>query len=229
MPINMQGSWTVSVKSKNASFPQRFIIAGADSGNGTYVGAVATAPVPVTGEHWRIQIQNDPGGGFVDSADQIKFPIISGGHYRFDIQSDDAGGDGDFNDLVLTCSTQVTQTDFIVYGNARSYSGRCFFPCWRHWLVIDSLTSLRDALRYSPIRKAIETVYPERAIVKPIPQPDPPPFIPMIIPLAGDQLIPEKRAQIFRLPKAEPARASGAKAEEPAEQTLSVRTKALSS
>ena len=86
MAIPMQGSWTVSVKSKSADFPQRFIIAGADAGNGTYVGAVATPPVPVTGAHWRIQIQNDPGGGFVDSADQIKFPTISGGQYRFDIR-----------------------------------------------------------------------------------------------------------------------------------------------
>ena len=79
MAIPMQGEWTVSVKSKNAAFPQRFIIAGADSGNGTYVGDVATAPVPVTGPNWRIQIQNNPGSGFVDSADQIKFPTVSGG------------------------------------------------------------------------------------------------------------------------------------------------------
>src|SRR4029079_9463128 len=99
MAIPMQGSWTVSVKAKNADFPQRFIIAGADSGNGTYAGALSTSPVLVTGAHWRIQIQNDPGGGFIDSADQIKFPTVSGGQYRFDIESNDAGGDEDFNDL----------------------------------------------------------------------------------------------------------------------------------
>jgi len=69
MAIPMQGSWTVSVKAKNADFPQRFIIAGADSGNGTYNGALATPPVLVTGANWRIQIQNNPGGGFVDSQD----------------------------------------------------------------------------------------------------------------------------------------------------------------
>ena len=61
MAIPMQGSWTVSVKSKNAAFPQRFIVAGAASGNGTYVGDVSTAPVLVTGANWRIQIQNNPG------------------------------------------------------------------------------------------------------------------------------------------------------------------------
>jgi len=124
MAIPMQGSWTVSVKSKSADFPQRFIIAGADTGNGTYVGAVATPPIAVTGAHWRIQIQNNPGSGFIDSADQIKFPTVSGGQYRFDIESNDAGGDQDFNDLILTCSTPVTQTDFLVYGSATSYSGR---------------------------------------------------------------------------------------------------------
>ena len=229
MAIPMQGSWTVSVKAKNADFPQRFIIAGADTGNGTYVGAVATPPVHVTGAHWRIQIQNNPGGGFVDSEDQIKFPTVSGGQYRFDIESNDAGGDDDFNDLILTCSTPVTQTDFIVYGNATSYSGRCFFPCWPRWLVIDSHFALANALKFAPIRKAIETVYPERIIKLPIPEPDPPPFIPMLIPLSGDQLIPDKRAQLIRLPREEQNRVANVAAESEVEQTLSVRTVALKS
>ena len=219
MAIPMQGSWTVSVKSRSAAFPQRFIIDGADTGNGTYNGVVATPPVFVTGANWRIQIQNDPGTGFVNSADQIKFPTVSTGNYRVDIESDDAGGDGDFNDLILTCSTPVTETDFIVYGSATSYSGRCFFPCWPGWLVIDSNATLLSALEYPSIRKAIETVYPERIIKKPIPEPDPPPFIPMLIPLSGDKLIPEKRAQVLRLPTE-----VREKADEAREQTLSLRT-----
>src|SRR6185295_9736339 len=171
MAIPMQGSWTVSVKAKNADFPQRFIIAGADSGNGTYAGALSTSPVLVTGAHWRIQIQNDPGGG------------------------------EDFNDLILTCSTPVTATDFVVYGNARSYSGRCFLPCLRHWLIIDTDLTLRHALTYPPIRKALEKLYPDRVRIKPIPRPAPPPFIPMVIPLIDNQLIPEKRVQLIRLPQ----------------------------
>jgi hypothetical protein len=230
MAIPMQGSWTVSVKSKSAAFPQRFIIAGADSGNGTYVGAVASPPIAVTGAHWRIQIQNDPGTGFINSADQIKFPTVSGGQYRFDIESNDAGADEDFNDLILTCSTPVTQTDFIVYGNATSYSGRCFFPCWPEWLVIDSQVALLNALKYAPIRKAIEFIYPERVVIRrpPIPEPDPP-FIPMLIPLTGDQLIPQKRAQLLRLPEEKQNRASDAKASQEVEQTLSLRTVALAS
>src|SRR5690349_16313588 len=229
MAIPMQGSWTVSVKSKSADFPQRFIIAGADTGNGTYVGAVATPPVAVTGAHWRIQIQNNPGSGFIDSADQIKFPTVSGGQYRFDIESNDAGGDQDFNDLILTCSTPVTQTDFLVYGSATSYSGRCFFPCWPKWFVIDSNLALVNALKYEPIRKAIELIYPDRVVPRrpPIPEPDPPPFIPMLIPLGGDQLIPDKRAQLLRLPGAELSRGSNVKELREAEQTLSLRTVAL--
>lgn len=229
MAIPMQGSWTVSVKSKSASFPQRFIIAGADSGNGTYVGAVATPPVAVTGAHWRIQIQNDPGGGFVDSAEQIKFPTISSGQYRFDIESNDAGGDEDFNDLILTCSTPVTATDFIVYGHAKSYSGRCFLPCWRYWFVIDTDLVLREALRYPPIRKAIEKLYPERVRIKPIPIPDPPPFIPMLIPLTGDRAIPEKRVQLLSLPREAPKTPRSAKEGDTAEESLAIRTAALTS
>ncbi len=227
MAIPIQGSWTVSVKSKSAAFPQRFIIAGADSGNGTYAGEVTTPAVSVTGANWRIQIQNDPGGGFVDSADQIKFPTVSGLQYRFDIESNDAGGDQDFNDLILTCSTPVSETDFIVYGNATSYSGLCFFPCWRGWFVIDSYAALVRALSYPAMRKAIEAVYPERARVKPIPQPDPPPFVPMVIPLNDDRLIPAKRAQLIRLPKEEPKLTRGAKATEAAGQAFSVRTAAI--
>jgi hypothetical protein len=230
MAIPMQGSWTVSVKSKNADFPQQFVIAGADSGNGTYVGTVGTS-ANVTGAHWRIQIQNNPGTGFSNSAEQIKFPTISGGNYRFDIESNDAGGDQDFNDLILTCSTPVTATDFVVYGHAKAYSGRCFLPCFPHWLVIDSDLVLREALTYPAIRKAIEQLYPERVrIKKPIPEPDPRPFVPMMIPLTEDRLIPEKRVQLLRLPPAEEVKpARGARDAAPAEKSLSLRTAAVSS
>jgi hypothetical protein len=223
----MQGSWTVSVKSKSAAFAQRFVIAGADSGNGTYAGEVATPAVAVSGANWRIQVQNNPGSGFIDSADQIKFPTVSGLQYHFDIESNDAGGDQDFNDLILTCSTPITETDFLVYGNVTSYSGRCFFPCWRGWLVIDSNAALIRALSYPAMRKAIETVYPERARVKPIPLPDPPPFVPMVIPLNDDRLIPAKRAQLIRLPTEDPKQTHATRATDVARQAFSVRTAAL--
>ena len=204
MPINMQGSWTVRVKSKDASFPQRFIISGAASGNGTYVGAVATPPVFVTGAAWAITIQNNPGSGFVNSGEQIKFPTVSGGQYRFDIESNDAGADEDFNDLILTCSTPVTATDFLIYGNASSYSGLCRFnPCWPFWLVIDTQLALVEALKNPLLRVPIEKLYPERLRIDPPippgPLPDPPPFRPLVIPLRDQTALPQKRAQAFKV------------------------------
>ena len=60
MIISMQGNWTVRVKAKSAAFPQRFIISGATTGNGTHAGTVGTT-VAVTGAQWTIAIQNDPG------------------------------------------------------------------------------------------------------------------------------------------------------------------------
>ena len=45
MTIALQGAWTVKVKGKSAAFPQRFIVAGATTGNGTYVAAAARTHV----------------------------------------------------------------------------------------------------------------------------------------------------------------------------------------
>src|SRR5947208_15368515 len=103
MAITMQGSWTIKVKSKEAAFPQRFIVAGASSGNGTYNGDTSTPAVIVTGAHWTIRIQNNPGSGFIDSAEQIKFPTVTATTVQFDIQSNDAGNDQDFHDLSRPC------------------------------------------------------------------------------------------------------------------------------
>ena len=227
MPINMQGSWTVSVKSKSASFPQRFIISGATSGNGTYVGDVATAPVPVAGAAWAITIQNNPGTGFINSADQIKFPTVSGGQYRFDIESNDAGGDLDFNDLILTCSTPQTATDFLIYGNVSSYSGFCRFnPCWLYWLVIDTPIGLLEALKNPLLRVPIEKLYPDRLRVPPPippgPLPDPPPFRPLVIPLRDQTALPPKRAQAFKVLSSQSATTLDSKAKRPDQPTESV-------
>src|SRR4051812_1273597 len=112
MIISMQGNWTVRVKSKNAAFPQRFIVNGATTGNGSHAGTVGSS-VAVTGTQWSIAIQNDPGTGFQLSDTKLTFPHQVGGNYEFDVQSNDAGGDQDFNDLVLTCSTPAAINDFI--------------------------------------------------------------------------------------------------------------------
>ncbi|MEK6300346.1 MAG: hypothetical protein AABO41_06460 [Acidobacteriota bacterium] len=202
MSITMQGPWTVSVKAKNAAFPQRFIISGAATGNGTYVGDPTTPAVSVTGDSWAITIQNNPGTGFQDSDEQIKFPFISGGQYHFDIESNDAGGDADFNDLVLRCRTPVTLSDFLIYGNVSYYDERCMFnPCFPRWVVIDNLDSLLEAVKNPHLRKPIEKLYPDRLRVpprRPIPIPPDPPFRPLVIPLEEDAAIPPKRAQILK-------------------------------
>ncbi|MBI2862044.1 MAG: hypothetical protein HYX89_04420, partial [Chloroflexi bacterium] len=205
MAITMQGPWTVSVKSKGATYAQRFIISGAAIGNGTYAGEVATPPVsvvPVFGTGWSIRIQNNPGKGWVDSNDQIKFPTISVGQYHFDIESNDAGSDQDFNDLILTCSTPQTATDFIIYGHASYYSEGCFFnPCFPGWVIIDSHLGLLEALKHPILKDLIEKLYPDRLWYErpPIgPIPDPPPFKPIVIPLREETVLPAKQAQVFK-------------------------------
>jgi len=235
MSINMQGPWTVAVKSKSASFAQRFIISNATSGNGTYAGEVATPPVLVTGDHWSITIQNKPtGGDWVDSANQITFPTVSGLQYHFDVQSNDAGADQDFNDLILTCSTPQTATDFVIYGHVSYYDSPCTFnPCRRDWLVIDTASALANALKNPYLRVPIEKLYPYRLKpvppVPPGPTPDPPPFRPLVIPLREQTALPAKQAQVFRLaaPEVKTRAAKGEAAAEAQPSVVSSRTVAL--
>jgi len=197
----MQGSWTVGVLSKEAAFPQRFLIQGASSGNGTYAGETSTPAVLVTGSSWTIRIQHNPGSGWIDSADQITFPTISAGQYGFDIQSNDTGADLDFNDLILRCTTPVTATDFLVYGHASLYRGFCLFnPCFfPRYLVIDSLATFQEAIKYPAIREAVKKLYPER--LKPIAPnpPDPPPFTPIVLSLQDATAIPPKQDLVVHL------------------------------
>jgi hypothetical protein len=104
MSLAMQGSWTVSVKSKSAAAPQRFTIAGAATGNGTHVVSGSTAAVPVTGPHWRITIEAQQGSVWKPSVMRFKNPVQSASVVRVDIESNDFGADQDFNDLILTCT-----------------------------------------------------------------------------------------------------------------------------
>jgi hypothetical protein len=180
MLITMQGTWTIKVKAKNASFPQRFVISGATTGNGIYVATTSLAPVTVKGKQWTIAIQNNPGPGFQLSDTRIKYPTKVGNNYQFDIESNDAGADKDFDDLILTCATPATIYDFIVYGNANLYKGRCIFnPCRQNIFVIETWASLLDALKNDTIRKIIQKLYPER-IPPVITDPKPPPTPPQI-------------------------------------------------
>jgi hypothetical protein len=200
MAIPMQGSWTVSVKSKEVgATQQRFIISGAASGNGTYAGDTSTPAVAVTGDAWSVSVQHKVGASWVDSFDQIAFPTQSGGSYHFDIQANDDDVDPVFDDLILTCSTPVTFSDFLTYGNVSWYSGCFYNPCNPFpYFVIDSAAALKDALTRPALRASITALYPEKVHRGPNPIPDPPPFRPLVLPMAGQAPLPPRQAQVFQ-------------------------------
>ncbi|MFW2382932.1 MAG: hypothetical protein ACN4GZ_14345 [Acidimicrobiales bacterium] len=166
MTIGLQGTWSVSVKSKSASWAQRFVIAGADSGNGTYTGVTGTPAVLVSGEQWGVTIQNNPTGpiSWRPSRARLANYRVDGAFFKVDIESDDGGGfagDEDFNDLVLTASKPLNASEWIVYGTVKTYSGRCLFnPCFPFpWVVIDSAAQLERLLGYSEMRAILEREY----------------------------------------------------------------------
>src|SRR5258708_18493773 len=208
MAINMQGSWTVSVKSKEDFEPaQRFIIADADTGNGTY-DAGSTTSVDVTGDHWTIRIQMQQGAVFVDEHDRITFPVVSGGHYHFDIQAEGNASDPVGDDLILTCSTPVTFEDFLIYGNVSYYNGCIFNPCTLPFLTIESRTALAQVLQNPILRVPVAKLYPDRLRVPPPQPPGPtpdPPFVPLVVPLRDTAALPAKARQIFKRSAASPA------------------------
>lgn len=201
MIISMQGNWTVTVKTKNASFPQRYVVQGALFGNGVHSGAVGTV-VSVIGTQWSISIQHDPGTGWQSSQTKLKFPQKIGGKYVFDILSNDSGGDTDFDDLVLSCSVPVNINDFILYGNVTLYSGRCIFnPCRKWPFVIDTLSGLESALKNPRLSDWVHKYYPERIPpikVNPNP-PDPAPFFtPIVLDLSGEVTQPKTTLKFAR-------------------------------
>jgi hypothetical protein len=201
MIISMQGNWTVAVKSKNASFPQRFVVQGALFGNGVHNGTPGNS-VFVFGKQWSIAIQHDPGTGWQSSDSKITFPHKISGNYEFDIQSNDSGGsDQDFNDLILTCSTPETINDFIIYGNVTLYSGRCYFnPCRRFPFVIDTYPGLLSVLKNPVIKDWLEKYYPERIppiITDPNP-PDPTYFKPIVFDLNNEAIQPKTTLRYSR-------------------------------
>lgn len=198
--ITMQGAWNVSVKSKNATFPHRFIIAGASSGNGTYVGDTTTSPVAVSGVQWSLSVQHDPAGAtsWTALAMRIGTPVAVAGQIRVDIRSNDTGPDEDYDDLVLTCSMTSGPSEYVVYGNVETYSGRCLFNhcgLLAPWIVIDSPIHLQELLLQPTMRSVLEELYPDRirrfadrrGVVRP-PNvgPDAPPFVPLMIPLRSN-------------------------------------------
>ena len=164
-----------------SSFPARvrpdIIVAGV-AGNSTFVNA----------PQWSVNVQSQSGAGqpWIDSAQRITFPSVSGSLLHFDINTDDSGADKDFNDLILTCSMPVRASEFVVYGNAKTYSGLCWWnPCYPWYYAIETQAPLLQALEVPALRGIIAKLYPER-IPQRGPNPDPgPQFTPILLPKAS--------------------------------------------
>ncbi len=210
MSLVMQGSWTVSVKSKNAAFPQRFTISGASSGNGAHVVSGSTAPVLVTGPSWMLTIEAQDGTVWKPSVTRFKTPVLSGSLVTVDVESNDAGGDTDFDDLILTCTMPRSGSDFVIYGHATAYSGVCLFnPCSRVSVVIDSVSQLELAAKNPIVRAALEKLYPEVVLPGPKNPPDPGPlrtFTPLMLPTPRSPGLPARMLQITRSQEASSTR-----------------------
>ena len=227
MAILMQHTWDIRVTQKSAAREQRFVVAGAATNNGPHPGVVGSPVVTVRGSSWSIVIQSKIGNTWVNSTEQIQFPTSAAS--GFSILSDDYGAnpDLDFNDLVLHCTPVATSgaTDYFTYGNVSCYTGICWRnPCFRGFIVIDSLQALAEALRYPQLKEYLTKVYPDRLfevpVKLPVPQPDPPPFIPMMLPVQGDAMLPQKEATLFRREIVEKVATKSAGAKAAAEETF---------
>jgi hypothetical protein len=184
MSITMQGGWTVSVKSKSAAFGQRFVVSQPGSPDIIIPGKAGNS-VFVNAPQWSINIQSQSGAGqpWLDSRQRIGVPSVSGSTLSFNIKSDDSAGDGDFNDLILTCSMLFSATDYVLFGNAETYSGPCLWNPCLPWIVIETASALQQALLNPALRPIIQRLYPNRVPKRPGPVPDPGPlFRPLVIP-----------------------------------------------
>jgi hypothetical protein len=187
MAITMQGAWTITVTAKNAAFAQRVVVSRPGHPDLIVSGTSGSAAF-VNAPQWSVNVQSQASAGqpWVDSAQRMTSPSVSGGLLKFDIKTDDSGGDKDYNDLVLTCSMPLSASEFVVYGNARTYSGTCRWnPCYPWYYVIESAAALKLALEHPDLRRIIAKLYPER-IPRRGPGPDPGPrFTPMLLPKAA--------------------------------------------
>jgi len=108
MPISIQGNWTVRLITQPIDQPQRFIISGASTGNGTYPDTYTT-PINVQGTEWTINSQElDDRGVWVNSNNIRRTDIeIINGQYVFQVQADDFRGGVNYDDLMLELTAPV--------------------------------------------------------------------------------------------------------------------------
>lgn len=108
MSITVTGNWSVKILSKQlGALPQRFIITGASSGNGTYSQDLLL-PVQVIGNSWQIQVQAsetyDPPYNWIDSSMRKTVTQTVNGNYVFNIETEDLIQDWTWDDLILQLS-----------------------------------------------------------------------------------------------------------------------------
>ncbi len=112
MPITLQGNWSIQVIVKNPqALPQRFIVSGATSGNGTYIGTIFSPIVNVVGNNWQLNIQANESyeedGAWINSTMAPRPIQTVGNQYELVIDSEDLIQDNSFDDLVLKLISPV--------------------------------------------------------------------------------------------------------------------------
>lgn len=181
MPITMQGNWTLRVTARNAAYAQRFIVSGADTGDGVYDGTVGQR-VFVSGSQWSLQVQHRLARqDWRDSAQRLGLPGVRDGLLRVDVVSNDGGLDDLYDDLVLTCSLPISDAEHVVYGEVMNHDGRVpFNPGRDDYLVIDPPVNLPLVYAHHPsLRPVIDALYPQRMLASTECAPD---LSPLVVP-----------------------------------------------
>lgn len=111
MALTIQGNWTVQILSKQpGALPQRFIVTGATTGNGTYTDEMLL-PVQVTGTSWQINVQAsetyDPPFNWISSSMRKTPTLVQNGEYVFKIETEDLIQDNTWDDLILILKQTV--------------------------------------------------------------------------------------------------------------------------
>jgi hypothetical protein len=164
MAITMQGNWTVQVSSRNAAYAQRFIVEGADTGNGAHDG-IEGKRIHVTGAHWTLQVQHRPTRQpWRDSRQRLGLPNVEAGLLRVSLCTNDGGLDEDYDDLVLDCSFPVSRSEHVVYGEVASHQGGTpFNPKRDDYLVLDAPVDVQAVCEGHPaLAPVLEKLYPQR-------------------------------------------------------------------
>lgn len=203
MAINMQGTWCISLKTKNTNQLQKIEISGASSGNGTYDLCQIDSPVLVNGEHWTLRILQKVGKNYMTCRDQIRFPYKSEGKYIFNIETNETDSVENRGNTVLSCCTPQTTSDFLIYGNVSIYDDPCFFnPFYHFWIVLETRDAFYEALKYDVLRSAIKKLYLDRLareILMPFSERTSEDFVPLIIPIHDETIIPPSLGQVLKI------------------------------